>query len=138
MNHRNNVQVYLIDKSEMQVLLLKRVSSKSGYWQPVCGGVEKSESKEDAALRELREETGVSDKYKLIKLPLEFDYIETKNNEMMSMTDNCFVVILERKVDIKLSLEHETFIWCGIKEVSNYTDWHPILKSVEYIKNNYL
>jgi 8-oxo-dGTP pyrophosphatase MutT (NUDIX family) len=42
-----------------EVLLLRRVPSKGGYWHVVAGGIEPGESPREAAVRELREETGL-------------------------------------------------------------------------------
>lgn len=41
-------------------LLLKRPHDRGGYWQPVTGNVDPGESVEDCAVREVREETGIS------------------------------------------------------------------------------
>ena len=43
-----------------QLLLLRRTPERGGFWQPVTGKVEPGEPPEQAALRELREETGAS------------------------------------------------------------------------------
>ncbi len=45
--------------SGQQVLLLERVKPQ-GFWQSVTGSLESGESWQDAAIRELREETGFS------------------------------------------------------------------------------
>jgi lipoyl(octanoyl) transferase len=47
-------------ESGIEVLLLKRTERDGGFWQPVTGMVDAGESPEDAAARELTEETGLS------------------------------------------------------------------------------
>lgn len=37
---RENIQVYIYSLVDKKVLLLKRTEERSGYWQPVCGGIE--------------------------------------------------------------------------------------------------
>lgn len=59
MPHKIPVSVLvLIHTADMQVLLLER-SDKPGFWQSVTGSLEAGESFLDAAIREVREETGL-------------------------------------------------------------------------------
>jgi dihydroneopterin triphosphate diphosphatase len=57
------VQVWLYARrngeKELQILLFKTCPERGEFWQPVTGGVEKAERFEDAALREVFEETGI-------------------------------------------------------------------------------
>ena len=48
----------LIHTSDLQVLLLER-ADKRGFWQSVTGSLEPGEAPQDAAVREVREETGL-------------------------------------------------------------------------------
>src|SRR5215510_10780289 len=56
-----SVQVVVFSMSEGRrlYLLLRRVSTYGGLWQPVPGSLEDGESHRQAAIREVREETGV-------------------------------------------------------------------------------
>ena len=42
-------------------LLLKRIPSRGGFWQPVTGGVNAGEDFTLAAKREVQEETGINE-----------------------------------------------------------------------------
>jgi 8-oxo-dGTP pyrophosphatase MutT (NUDIX family) len=56
------VCVFRFDRSDVEYLLLRRAPDEPafpGLWQIVTGSVEEGEKAIDAALRELREETGV-------------------------------------------------------------------------------
>ncbi|MGA9523677.1 MAG: NUDIX domain-containing protein, partial [Myxococcaceae bacterium] len=44
--------------ADLRVLLLRRTSARGGFWQIVTGRIEPGESPEQAAAREVREETG--------------------------------------------------------------------------------
>jgi dATP pyrophosphohydrolase len=68
---KRKVQVWLYGRvqPDLQILLLKTCPSRGEFWQPVTGGVEEGESFEEAALREVEEETGFAiSPEKLIKL----------------------------------------------------------------------
>jgi dATP pyrophosphohydrolase len=41
---RTNVQAFIFSNNpSFKVLILKRIPERSGYWQPVCGGIENAE-----------------------------------------------------------------------------------------------
>ena len=50
-----------------EYLLLKRIESKGGFWQPLTGGVEKEENLNQALTRELWEETGITKHKRILK-----------------------------------------------------------------------
>lgn len=49
----------VVTRADGRVLLLERTTERGGFWQPVTGRVEAGESPQQAAQRELREETGL-------------------------------------------------------------------------------
>lgn len=132
---RRNVQVYVLSKEDNRLLMLKRVPSRSGYWQPVCGGIEAGELEIDAAVRELEEETGIRIQEKPVKLPFRFGYSEKKNGVEMEMEDTCYLVGVDQCVDIVLSEEHERYVWCELDEIKAYTDWNPINEVCSFLLN---
>jgi len=48
----------LIHTTDLQVLIMER-ADKAGFWQSVTGSIEAGETPYDAAIREVREETGL-------------------------------------------------------------------------------
>lgn len=58
-----DVVVFAIIKNELNVLLIKRVVEPKDMWAIPGGFVKEDESLDDAAIRELKEETGVSNVY---------------------------------------------------------------------------
>lgn len=70
----DKVQVHVCywpeDAAEPRFLLLRRPAEKNFLWQPVTGKIEAGESPEDAAVREVREETGLDLSGKLYKVGL--------------------------------------------------------------------
>ncbi|MGB4432692.1 MAG: NUDIX pyrophosphatase [Bacillota bacterium] len=124
MVERINVQVFVFCKApSFKVLILKRTPNRSGYWQPVCGGVDSGEELIEAALREIVEETGIENIKSIIDLEYTFTYKESKNGVLMHMQDFCFAVEVENIVDIKLSDEHEEYKWCSYSEAKAYLKW---------------
>ncbi|MGN0929209.1 MAG: RNA pyrophosphohydrolase [Alphaproteobacteria bacterium] len=57
--YRKNVGIVVLN-NENKVLFCKRLNSKIGSWQFPQGGVDKGETEEVSALRELSEETGIT------------------------------------------------------------------------------
>lgn len=57
-----------------EFLVLLRVPERGGYWHLVAGGVEQGETPEEAAARELTEETGPLRAPKLRPIPLRLGY----------------------------------------------------------------
>ena len=58
----NQIEVIVFKKDEKEnykFLLLKRIKSRGGFWQPITGGIEGDESEEEAMKREIKEEIGV-------------------------------------------------------------------------------
>ncbi|WIV12729.1 NUDIX domain-containing protein [Proteiniborus sp. MB09-C3] len=121
---RINVQAFIFTrKPDFKVLILKRIPKRSGYWQPVCGGIEDGEQETQAVKREIFEETGLEKIENIIDLKYSFVYEETKNGKLMSMKDICYAVEVNSVVDVKLSDEHEKFIWCSELEAKQYLTW---------------
>jgi len=59
------VQVVIFAEADhgTEFLLLKRLESHGGFWQPVTGSLEGDETHAQAAVREVREETGIDAAY---------------------------------------------------------------------------
>ena len=68
------VQVWVVSRKKTSVLLLKTGAERGGFWQPVTGSLEPGESLQDAALREAREETGLSFSTLPVSLGFFFEY----------------------------------------------------------------
>lgn len=136
MMKRENVQIYLVSKDK-KVLMLKRTEERSGYWQPVCGGIEAGEEAIEAAIREVAEETGINNYLSIRSLPFSFEYEERKNDIILKMKDTCFLMNLPTTQAIELSDEHVTYKWCDLNEVKALTDWQPIHTNIDYIRTIY-
>jgi 8-oxo-dGTP pyrophosphatase MutT (NUDIX family) len=108
----NVIDVYPFRRAEngVEFLLLKRVASVrlGGTWQAVHGRIEAGETAWQAALRELKEETGLA--------PLGFWQIEFVNTFYLATEDRvlicpCFAAEIASDADVTLSHEHTDFRW---------------------------
>jgi len=66
--------VIVVTRPGPEFLVLLRSPDKHGYWNPIAGGIEEGETPEEAARRELVEESGLEDPLAFERLPLEVGY----------------------------------------------------------------
>lgn len=122
MKTNNQIEVFLFKKSSngaIFFLLLKRVPEKGSFWQPITGNVGAGESFEEAARREVEEETGIS-KGKLIDTGYSFDYFD----EGSWWYEKAFGMKAREGAPIILSREHTEFKWVTKDEALNeYLKW---------------
>ena len=100
----------IIYSEEMEVLVLQRANYMKnfrGMWGVVGGSIEKGETPEEAALREVKEETGMS------KENEDIDYVKqigkiTHDNGSVSYLFQVWTVEVP---GVKLSKEHQRYKW---------------------------
>ena len=76
---RSKVQVWIYRREpqapHLLFLILKTHAHRGGFWQPVTGGVDPDETLPKAALREAREETGLSFTAEPLPIPFCFEFV---------------------------------------------------------------
>lgn len=118
MRHKK-VQVVLINQ-EAQKLFLFQVSLKRGsFWQNITGSVDNAEEIDDAAMRELTEESSLIAN-KLVRLPHYTEFRDRWNRDVqeysyLALTDQERVVLSDEHQSYKLVPLHEVN-----KEMFNY------------------
>jgi dihydroneopterin triphosphate diphosphatase len=131
--------------SSIEYLLMKRIPSKGGFWQPPSGGLEESDkSKLDAAFRELKEEANIN-KEDVIKVIENVHYFTVDKhyltNEPISPIHE-FVFGFEVKENIDISIknnidpEHEEIKWVQFEEALNLLKWENNKEA--FVKINHL
>lgn len=117
------VVVYTADEA---VLLLQRRDHPE-FWQSVTGSLEATETKVDAALRELHEETGLSAADGILTdchLANWFEiYPQWRHRYPANVTKNLehvFSFVIPQEIAISLSHEHLAYRWLSKDEASQF------------------
>ena len=106
----------IVHTDDGQVLRLLR-EDPEGYWQSVTGSLEPGESPLKAALRELREETGLDGSEGLTdggiinRFPIHPAWRHKYAPDVMENQEYVFQFRLEETCDISLSSEHSEYRW---------------------------
>jgi 8-oxo-dGTP pyrophosphatase MutT (NUDIX family) len=126
------VAVFVTRKSGSEVLIVHRSQEQGGYWHVVAGGVEPREAVEEAAERELREETGlvanVTAGIKVVEYvyPLSEEPADRRNLYDPSVAQvevTCFHVTAPDEWEPTLDWEHDGHRWCEPGEAFSALRW---------------
>ncbi len=114
-------------RARTEVLVVRRCRQLGGYWHAVAGGVEEGETDEDAALRELLEETGLDERNALDGSRHTFSY-QLARNERVAVT--CFRVDVPRGWEPRLDWEHDEYRWCDPPEATALLRWPRVRRAL--------
>jgi dATP pyrophosphohydrolase len=100
-------------------LLLKRNPRGGGFWQPVTGGVEDTETLEEALHREIREETGIKECVRVIPGLQSHRFYAPR-----AVYEHAFGVEVRPGTKVKLDgLEHSDARWCPYQDARALLVW---------------
>ncbi|HEX2788747.1 MAG TPA: NUDIX pyrophosphatase [Ignavibacteria bacterium] len=135
------VEVYVIRKfpnNETRFLVLKRSDNSKklpGKWQVVTGKIDGNEKAYEAALRELKEETGLS--------PIYFASLQNVTTVYDHNEDSVLAIPLflaETDSDnVQLSNEHSEFAWLSFERAAGRVHWlnqgENIIKANDFLND---
>ena len=100
-------------------LVLRRIRSKGGFWQPVTGTVEDGEALKEAALREVAEETGIKASPKaLVDMGYDFVFYHSGNK----WRERLFALKVP-SVEVTIGPEHDDVKWLGYLDARVMMPW---------------
>lgn len=133
-NIRFHITVKGIVVYNQKVLLMKRIRPSSdglGYWELPGGGLEYGETPNQALIRELKEETGLT--IDIVKPAYTFTKIRTGYQ-----TVGIGYLSIAKDDKVTLSNEHSDYLWCEINNLKEYLCdeiYHDIIFTIdEYYK----
>jgi 8-oxo-dGTP pyrophosphatase MutT (NUDIX family) len=100
--------IYLKNVSEILYLLLHYAS---GHWDFVKGNVETNETEKETVVRELREETGITDAHFISDFREKIEYFYRRRQGETVHKEVFFYLMETRTENITLSFEHVGSIW---------------------------
>ena len=117
------VEVYIIrhNEGDWRVLVLQRSPSASrpGSWELVYGKIDPGERPERAAVRELREETGLEVRA-LYDVTVNSFYLHATQTIQMSIV---FAAFVSDDSEVTLGEEHQRFEWLSVDEACDRFTW---------------
>ena len=115
-----------------EFLVLHRSPARESYWHTVAGAVEPGETAFEAAMRELREETGLDAEAELVDLGHTFAYPLSEEPETVrarfapGVTEvkvECFAADAPAGWEPTLDAEHDDYRWCRAEEALALLFW---------------
>ncbi len=104
--------VYLNKDSEVLYLLLHY---EAGHWDFVKGNVEPNEAEKETVVRELREETGITEAKFIEGFKHRIEYYYRRQGDTVHK-EVIFYLMETQTETVKISFEHIGFIWLNYKQ----------------------
>jgi dATP pyrophosphohydrolase len=133
-----HIEVYLFTRSRgTQLLLLRRARSESlaGVWQPVTGRIEPRERSVDAAVREVREETGLEPQ-RWWRLEQVTSYVHPVSDELRVVA--LYAAQVDARARVRLSHEHDASRWVTLAGAAPLVLWDTQRAALQALRRQVL
>jgi len=119
-------------ENEIEFLLLKRADGEkySNVWQMVTGSIYGNEKAYETALREIKEETGLTPKQFWV-VPNVNSFYEPSKDYICQVP--VFAALVENDSSVLISDEHKDYKWVTLKEAKKLLAWRGQRISVDTI-----
>ncbi|MGR3621197.1 NUDIX hydrolase [Pseudophaeobacter sp.] len=122
-------------QGQHQVLLMQRTQSLAGEWCQIAGSLEPDETAWQAALRELREETGLRPKNFYSADICEQFYEADRDAITMAPV---FVAFIDPEAKVRLNHEHSTFRWVSFDEAREMVAFGGQRKVLRWVEEEFI
>ena len=106
-------EVLIVVRRGSDFLVVHRSPENDAYWHQIAGGVEEGETFAEAAVRELREETGLEAPVEPLDAPFEYESVHVE----------AFLVEAPASWEPTLDWEHDDYRWCSPEEAATLLYW---------------
>ena len=107
------IEVFIVVRRGDEYLVVHRVPEAGRYWHGIAGGVEEGESPDEAAVRELREETGLE----AVPTPLPNAFVYNE------ITVHTFLIDVPEGWEPELNEEHDEYVWLPQADAVDLLYW---------------
>ncbi len=123
--------VFRKHNNEIEFLLLKRSESENygGIWQMITGSIDENEKAFDTAIREIKEETGLTPQ-KLWVVPNVNSFYSPDKDQLIMIP--VFAALVNND-SVVISSEHSEFQWVDKEKAKSLLAWNGQRKSVDTI-----
>ena len=106
-------EVLIVVRRGGEFLVVHRSPANEAYWHQIAGGVEDGETFAEAAVRELREETGLEAGVEPLDRPFQYEGVRVET----------FIVDAPAEWEPKLDWEHDEYRWLPREQAAELLFW---------------